>query len=101
MKGRAAHEAAGREAFEEAGLKGEVGHRPIGFYSYDKKLRSGNVVPCRVEVFPMQVREERRTWPEAAQRERAWFSPEEAAELVWEPELADLIRRFSAERRAG
>ena len=40
MKGRKPYEAAAREAYEEAGLLGEIGKRPLGFYLYEKRLKS-------------------------------------------------------------
>ncbi|MBL7405872.1 NUDIX domain-containing protein, partial [Escherichia coli] len=40
MKGRKPFEAAAREAYEEAGLRGAVGKRPIGLYLYQKRLRN-------------------------------------------------------------
>ena len=91
MKKRAPHEAAAREAFEEAGLKGTVDARAIGFYEYDKKLKDGAIVACRVDVYPMRVTKQRRRWPEYEQRETRWFSPAEAAASVQEAELAVLI----------
>ncbi len=95
MRWTSPHRAAAREAFEEAGIKGEIGRTPIGSYDYEKRLRDGAVVLCRVEVFPLQVAQERRRWPEYRQRERAWFLPEDAAAAVREPELAALIRGFA------
>jgi 8-oxo-dGTP pyrophosphatase MutT (NUDIX family) len=86
------YEAAEREAFEEAGVKGTVGETPIGSYSYRKRLRTGQYVPCEVQLFPMRVEKESRKWPEFRQRTRAWFSAERAAQLVDEPDLASLIR---------
>ena len=91
MKGKSAHQSAAREAFEEAGLKGEIAHDPLGHYDYGKRLRDGAVVPVRVDVFPLYVLEQRRRWPEYEQRETAWFTPEEAAAAVEEQELAELI----------
>lgn len=96
MKKRAPHEAAAREAFEEAGLKGTVDARAIGSYQYDKKLKDGAVVLCRVDVFPMRVSKQRRRWPEYEQRETRWFDPHEAASCVEEAELASLIGGLEA-----
>lgn len=87
-------EAAATEAWEEAGVKGLVGPAPIGGYSYAKKMKDGSVRPCRVKVYPLEVTTDRDDWPEAAERERRWLSPQEAASLVAEPELADLLRAF-------
>jgi 8-oxo-dGTP pyrophosphatase MutT (NUDIX family) len=93
MKGRKPHASAAREALEEAGLVGEVGKVPIGSYGYGKRLKSGEVVPCQVEVFPLKVKSQRKRWPEKGQRSLRWFNTAEAAEAVDEPELRDVIQR--------
>jgi len=95
MKGKKAHSAAAREALEEAGIRGKVGKRSVGAYSYGKRLSNGAVLSCRVEVYPMAVQRQMKRWPERDQRSRKWFSPSEAAHQVDEPELADLIERFA------
>jgi 8-oxo-dGTP pyrophosphatase MutT (NUDIX family) len=92
MKGRKPFEAAAREAYEEAGLRGAVGKRPIGLYLYQKRLRNLDTVLCQVKVFPLEVRKQLKHFPEARQRELRWFTPSEAAEAVSEPGLAALIR---------
>ena len=96
MKGRAPHRTAEREAFEEAGVKGKIQHRSIGTYLYEKKLKDGAFVSCRVEVFPLNVHAQRRRWPEYNQRETRWFEPADAASLVQEPELSELIGKLHA-----
>jgi len=93
MKGRKPHASAAREAMEEAGLVGDVGKVPIGSYRYGKRLKSGEVVPCQVEVFPLEVKSQRKRWPEKGQRSLRWFDPAEAAEAVDEPELKEVIRK--------
>jgi len=93
MKGRAPHEAAAQEAFEEAGLVGDVGDAPIGAFAYWKRLRRTFRL-CTVEVFPLAVREEKDAWPERDQRRRGWFTLEAAAEAVDEPGLETLIAGF-------
>jgi 8-oxo-dGTP pyrophosphatase MutT (NUDIX family) len=85
---------AAKEAFEEAGALGEVAPEPIGTYRYRKRLEAGAGVACEVGVFPMRVARLLEEWPEATERERRWFSPQEAAERVEEAGLADLLRRF-------
>ena len=42
-------------------------------------------------VYLLEVREELETWPECERRQRAWFTPGEAAAVVQEPELRDLL----------
>lgn len=95
MKGRKPFEAAAREAYEEAGLRGAVGKRPIGLYLYQKRLRNLDTVLCQVKVFPLEVRKQLKHFPEARQRELRWFTPSDAAEAVSEPGLAALIRAAS------
>ena len=96
MKKRLPHEAAAREAFEEAGLVGIVDEHAIGSYEYDKRLNDGATVLCRVDVYPMRVTGQRRRWPEYKQRETRWFAPAEAASCVHEAELARLIEGLDA-----
>ncbi|HYG27205.1 MAG TPA: NUDIX hydrolase [Caulobacteraceae bacterium] len=95
MEGRAPHEAAAQEAWEEAGVRGEVSTRAAGAFDYDKLKTFGRVKRIRVEVFPLEVVEEAAVWPEAAQRERRWFAQAEAAEVAGEPELAPLLAAFT------
>jgi len=89
-----AWEQAAREAYEEAGLIGTIGTRALGRYRYDKRLRSGRTVPCRVDVFPLEVTGRLDDWPEKAEREAAWFTPDEAAIRVDEEGLADILRHL-------
>ena len=94
MRNRSDAEAAAREAFEEAGLRGEVSPRSIGIYTYQKVLGPKQSIPVVVRVFPLEAREMLRTYPETGQRRVKWFPPDKAAERVAEPDLAALIRGF-------
>ena len=100
MNGRAPHEAAAREALEEAGVVGEVGSDAIGSYLYEKRRKSGAAVPCKVEVFPLDVDKQRKRWPEKGRREVKWFSPEEAAKTVSDADLGEIIRAWTERLRA-
>lgn len=95
MKGRKPYEAAAREAYEEAGLIGSIGKRPLGFYLYEKRLKSRDAVLCQVKVFPLEVRKQLKHWPEQHEREDHWFTPSDAAESVAEAGLAAIIRAAS------
>lgn len=95
IKGLKSAQTAAREAFEEAGVEGEMAPGKIGVFHYDKRLRTGRVQRVRVGVYPLKVDIEREAWPEARQREKLWLGPAKAAELVQEPELAELLRAFS------
>ena len=94
MTGLSDAEAAAIEAWEEAGVKGLIAPAPIGGFSYLKRMKDGSDRPCRVKLYPLEVTTDRPDWPEAGQRDRRWVSPQEAAGLVAEPELAALLRRF-------
>ncbi|UPG72098.1 NUDIX hydrolase [Roseomonas gilardii subsp. gilardii] len=90
-KNMAPHELAAKEAYEEAGLVGEVLTEAVGSYSYNKRLRSGREVPCRVQVFPMRVERQLEDWPERQQRETRWFTLDRAARMVGEDGLSALL----------
>jgi 8-oxo-dGTP pyrophosphatase MutT (NUDIX family) len=94
MKNRAPAAAAAREALEEAGVVGKIGKAPIGAYNYIKWLKNGAPLACTVDVYPLQVVRQRKRWPEQHQRTAHWFSVEEAAASVDEPELQALILAF-------
>ncbi|MGE3149466.1 MAG: NUDIX hydrolase [Pseudorhodoplanes sp.] len=87
------HEAAVREAFEEAGLMGAVSSSPLGSYEYSKLGRRGRPRTCRVSVHLFRVFTEADNWPEMDRRERLWLPIEHAAMHVAEEELRNLIFR--------
>lgn len=89
------HALAAKEAFEEAGVQGEVDRRPIGRYEYAKRGPRDRVTPCSVRVFPMRVERLLDDWPERRQRQRRWFSPAEAALAVEEGGLVALLLRLA------
>jgi 8-oxo-dGTP pyrophosphatase MutT (NUDIX family) len=86
---------AAAEAREEAGVLGEARQVSIGFYTYEKRRQTG-LVPVRVSVYLLEVREELDTWPECQRRQRAWFTLADAAEAVREPELRALLLQLKA-----
>jgi 8-oxo-dGTP pyrophosphatase MutT (NUDIX family) len=94
IKGKKPHISASIEAFEEAGLIGDADSHAIGAFYYVKRLKKGDEALCKVEVFPLKVKGQAINWPEKNQRTCEWFSASEAAELVQEPELRDLLHRF-------
>ena len=94
IKGLSPSETAAREAFEEAGLGGEVSKKPIGEFEYGKRLDNGSVQPCRVAVFSLEQMVQHPEWPEQGQRTLQWFSVPDAAEAVDEPSLKAIIRKL-------
>ena len=95
MEGLSAAESAAREAFEEAGVAGKTASKPVGSYHYLKERKDGGGVPCRVDVFALQVTAQMEDWPEKGAREIAWLPVEQAAVRVSEPGLRELLHNFS------
>lgn len=94
IKGLEPHEAAAREAFEEAGIKGKVEAQSLGSFDYAKKFKDAPDRPCRVAVFSLLVEQVLDSFPEASQRRRRWFRQTKAATKVQEPELQALLAAF-------
>jgi 8-oxo-dGTP pyrophosphatase MutT (NUDIX family) len=94
--GKTAGDIALQEAWEEAGLVGELAEQPLGFYSYEK---AGN--RYRVKVFLMHVEEVKNDWPEKDRRSRCWVSPVRALERIQELGLRNLIRQATGGEQAA
>lgn len=90
--------AAAQEAWEEAGVIGKLRNRCIGVYDYDKVLETGTDLPVTVAVYPIEVKDLAKDFPEKGQRKRKWFSPKKAASRVQEPELKRILRKFDPKK---
>lgn len=97
MKGKKDHRAAAIEAQQEAGIIGRVHKKPVGVYTYWKR-RDDHFDFCRVKVYPLEFRHQLPDWREKGQRRGAWLLPDEAADLVDDPGLVDIIRNLPRER---
>ena len=95
IRGLTPAETAAREAYEEAGIGGQMSKKPIGHFEYGKRLANGNVKPITVEVFALEQIIQHLEWPEQGQRMLKWFSVPEAAESVAEPGLKAIIRKLA------
>ncbi|WP_439495635.1 NUDIX hydrolase [Bosea sp. (in: a-proteobacteria)] len=91
IKGKKGHEAAAIEAREEAGVVGKVHRKPVGRYLYWKRM-ADHFTLCKVTVYLLDVEERLDLWAEHDQRKSHWFSLADAAELVEEPGLKNLLR---------
>lgn len=99
IKGLKPPKSAAREAYEEAGIRGTVGAKAIGVFSYEKGLdANGATIPCEVRVFPMIVNRQLDTWPEANEREARWFEQTKALSAIRDKELRELIKSFFARK---
>jgi len=93
MDGETPTDAAAKEAFEEAGIKGKIGNRPLGVFSY-YKVRSADELPCIAVVYPLKVKKVLDQWPEQKERTRKWVSRKKAAELLDDAELKEIVLNF-------
>lgn len=94
IRGLDPHQAAAREAFEEAGISGIPCPTAIGRYRYSKRRRDGSARDIEVAVFPLAVVSQFDNWPEQAERSTRWFTLPEAAAAVDEAELKAIIAGF-------
>lgn len=94
--GMAPQESALKEAYEEAGIRGNVSATACGVYFYEKWQGI-----CRVEVFLLEVTEVLSMWPEATLRDREWMTVEDAARRVREEDLKRLLLKVPQTLETG
>ncbi len=94
MHNRTHPEAAEREAWEEAGVKGEIRTQSIGIFTYRKVFANGSSSTVVVKVYPLNVSLMLKQYPETGQRTSEWLPRAKAAERVAEPELKQIILGF-------
>lgn len=87
------HEIAAREAREAAGVVGIASAEPFGHFTYDKRLSSGVVLPCRVAVHLVRVNGQLDRWSGRGRLECLWLTSREAARKVCNLPLQRLIAR--------
>ena len=95
MPGRSWTEAAAQEAFEEAGVVGQIDDVAIGQYRYQKARPLGLGRPCVVTIFPFEVERQETEWPEQHERSQCWATLGAAARMVRNRELGRVIAAFS------
>ena len=89
--GMTAAEAAASEAWEEAGVRGQIAEEPVGLFTYDKRRTAKPPLPCVVSVFALRVTGLADQFPERHERRRKWFPAAKAARNVDEAELRTLL----------
>jgi len=85
---------AAKEAYEEAGVVGEIA--PLSCTSYRKMKRgsNGRKILLEVWVYPLRVTESRASWPEQGHRQLRWCGAEDAVALLGEAILGPPIRQL-------
>ena len=89
-------QAALKEAYEEAGLRGLIVGNPLGEYQYAKW---GSLLT--VTTFLMEVSQAEAVWLEADRRQRQWATAEEADRMLDRRHLARLLRLASGRLQQG
>lgn len=86
IDGLTAQETVAQEAWEEAGIRGQIASEAVGNYVHTKNNKAESLV--RVHLFPMLVTEQADDWPEEDERFRHWA-------------LLPQVRRLMASRAAA
>lgn len=98
IEGMTPWDSAAHEAWEEAGVTGEIDHTPIG--SYVLPVTEERPRPIEVQIFPLRVETQREDWQERGQRYRHWAVLAEAQRLITHDGLADVALAL-AQRELG
>lgn len=88
-KGMTPPDSAAKEAWEEAGVIGQVNTEKIGAYKYRKR---GNLY--RVNLFWLPVEKVLEDWPESGERKRIWLEINHAAMIVKENSLKKILQSY-------
>lgn len=91
------HDAACREAIEEAGVKGILSKSPLGVWEFRSKSKQNSCNlegGCKGYMFALEVTEELDSWPEQALHERKWLTTDEAYKFCRYDWMRDALKRF-------
>lgn len=91
------HEAACREALEEAGVRGIIDQKELGMWEFKSKSKQ-NICSlegsCRGYMFTLKVTDQLESWPEQDTYHRRWVSVNEAHELCRYDWMRDALNAF-------
>jgi 8-oxo-dGTP pyrophosphatase MutT (NUDIX family) len=93
-KNQSSNQTALEEAFEEAGVIGDISEEPMGEYRYQKTNKVGVPLNCVASVYEVAVTGMAENFPEAGRRQHVWLAPELAAKKVSHTDLARLLAQF-------
>jgi 8-oxo-dGTP pyrophosphatase MutT (NUDIX family) len=100
MPGKSLADSAAQEAFEEAGIKGQVDPEPLGTFRHIKQHLLFGRMEVDIRVHLLAVKRELSDWPEKGERSRKWFALDDAAERVDSTELGAIIAAFGKSLKA-
>lgn len=89
--GEQTFQAAAREAFEEAGVSGDLTKEVFGTYLYSK---DSTALRYHVSVHLLRLASRAKVFPESGIRRTQWFSIEAAINLAAQPGLKSILERF-------
>src|SRR5258708_15545045 len=84
---------AAKEAFEEAGAKGEIAPVSAGMFRAAKRAWHGDTI-IEIWIYLLKVSEQLKRWPEKGERQTKWVSYPEAAQMLNEPLLDSLCHEI-------
>ncbi len=87
--GMSPHESAAKEAWEEAGVIGDVNVNELGTYKYRKR---GNIY--QVKMYSLAVAIVSEDYPEASQRQRQWLELSKAIAQIQTSALKQIFQSF-------
>ena len=85
-------ESALQEAYEEAGIEGELHGGIFDTFQYNKWGGT-----CLVQVYLMKIVKCHESWPEDYFRSRNTFSPDQAVKVIGSKEMQPVLEKFKAE----
>lgn len=100
IKGTDGAGAAAQEAWEEAGIKGDIGPC-LGVAETTVLREDGQSAQRQIEIYGLHATKVAKKFPEADRRIRRWLSLEEAREEITSPGLKAFLCNIDPERLEG
>jgi 8-oxo-dGTP pyrophosphatase MutT (NUDIX family) len=94
-------EVAAKEAWEEAGLTGDMHPHLYATYTASKEIEPGIGIPVRMDVYLLLDPKQAKKFPERGQRSIEWLSIGEAAQRVDDSGLRNVLIRLESEGLPG
>jgi len=96
-KGETGAQAAAREAFEEAGVKGSIDKKHTIKATIGKSTPDG-IEDVAVEFFALEVLKLADKWPEKDERKRRWISLDKAKTIIKDDDFKAVVTRFGKQK---